>query len=86
MEHEHTDLYCNYPVKTQRGTVKYCDMSNRCWTTGCGTRYHENRLLINSRLPSYATVSKALFLRAVSSQRSHAAVNNSRQRCQATPL
>jgi hypothetical protein len=53
----------------------YCDMSNRCWTTGCGTSYHENRLLINGRLPSYATVErgyatvrKAMFLRAVQAE------------------
>ncbi|PNF42226.1 hypothetical protein B7P43_G05521 [Cryptotermes secundus] len=35
-------------------------MSNCCWTS-----YYEYRPLINSLLPSYATVRKAVFLRAV---------------------
>ena len=72
-------------------------MSNRCWATGSGTSYHEDRPLINGRLPSYATVRKAVFLHAVLSRAEvsrpepkrvgcYAAINNSRQRCQATPV
>jgi hypothetical protein len=38
----------------------YCDMSNRCWAMGGGTSYHEDRPLINGRLPSYATVETML--------------------------
>jgi hypothetical protein len=30
-------------------SFSYCDISTRCWTTGWGTRYHEDRLLINIR-------------------------------------
>jgi hypothetical protein len=40
-------------------------MSNRCWATGSGMSYHEDRLWINSRLPGCATVRKAVFLRAM---------------------
>jgi hypothetical protein len=46
----------------------YCDMSNRCWATGGGTSYHEDRSLIKGRLPGYATVRKAVFLHAVPSR------------------
>jgi hypothetical protein len=40
--------------------IIYCDMSNRCWATGGGTSYHEDRPLINGRLPSYGTVETRL--------------------------
>ena len=43
-------------------------MSNHCWAMGGGTSYHEDRPLINSRLPGYATVRKAVFLHAVPSR------------------
>jgi hypothetical protein len=60
---------------------RHCDMSYRYWATGCGTSYHEDRLLINGRLPSYAkvercyaTVSKAVFFRAEPSRTALAAM------------
>jgi hypothetical protein len=34
----------------------YCDMSTRCWATRCWMSYREDKLLINSRLLSYATM------------------------------
>lgn len=43
-------------------------MSNRSWATGGGTSYYEDIPLINDRLPSYATVRKAVFLRTVPSR------------------
>jgi hypothetical protein len=75
--------------------AKYCDMSNRCWATGGGTSYHENRTLINGRLPSYATIRKAVFLHVVPRRAKvrqvepkhagyYAAKKNSWQRCPAT--
>ena len=35
-------------------------MSNRCWATGGGTSYHEDRPLKEGRLPSYTTVERRL--------------------------
>jgi hypothetical protein len=39
-------------IKTEALGRRYSDMSNRCWATEGGTSYHEDRPLINGRLPS----------------------------------
>jgi hypothetical protein len=55
----HSMIYITSLVKTEKiysdtyfeKIQHYCDMSKHCWATGGGTSYHEDRPLINGRLP-----------------------------------